>query len=73
MSLCKSGRIQNCCLPNALLTLQEYLEDYAADETKRIGEEMIRRQMKEIGNDRVRALTEERLEMTRRGQRDFYF
>lgn len=73
MSLCKSGQIQNCCLPNALLTLQEYLEDYAAPQTKRIGEEMIRRQMEEIGNEKVRALTKERLERTRCGQRDFYF
>lgn len=73
MSLCKSGQIQNCCLPNALLTLQEYLEDYAAPRTKRIGEEMIRRQIEEIKNDRVRELTGERLEMTKRGQRDFYF
>lgn len=73
MSLCKSGQIQNCCLPNALLTLQEYLEDYAAPQTRRIGEEMIRRQMEEIGNAKVRALTKERLEMTKRGERDFYF
>ena len=73
MSLCKSGQIQNCCLPNALLTLQEYLEDYAAPQTRRIGEDMIRRQMEEIGNERVRALTKERLEKTGRGERDFYF
>lgn len=73
MSLCKSGQIQNCCLPNALLTLQEYLEDYAAPRTKQIGEELIRRQMEEIKNDRVRELTGERLEMTKHGRRDFYF
>lgn len=73
MSLCKSGQIQNCCLPNALLTLQEYLEDYAAPRTKQIGEELIRRQMEEIKSDKVRGLTGERLEMTKQGQRDFYF
>lgn len=73
MSLCKSGQIQNCCLPNALLTLQEYLEDYAAEETRRIGEEMIKRQLEEIGSDRVRAVTKERLGKTRQGERDFYF
>lgn len=73
MSLCKSGQIQNCCLPNALLTLQEYLEDYASPRTRRIGEEMILRQMAEIENDKVRALTKERLGLTKRGQRDFYF
>ncbi len=73
MSLCKSGQIQNCCLPNALLTLQEYLEDYASPRTGRVGEEMIRRQLTEIGSDKVRALTKERLGLTKRGQRDFYF
>ncbi len=73
MSLCKSGQIQNCCLPNALLTLQEYLEDYASPRTRRVGEEMIRRQLTEIGSDKVRVLTGERLELTKRGQRDFYF
>lgn len=73
MSLCKSGQIQNCCLPNALLTLQEYLEDYASPETRRIGEEMILRQMAEIENDKVRTFTKERLGLTKRGQRDFYF
>lgn len=73
MSLCKSGQIQNCCLPNALLTLQEYLEDYASPETRRIGEEMIGRQMEEIGSEKVRALTKERLARTKQGQRDFYF
>ena len=73
MSLCKSGQIQNCCLPNALLTLQEYLEDYASPRTRRGGEEMIRRQLTEIGSDKVRALTKERLGLTKRGQRDFYF
>ncbi len=73
MSLCKSGQIQNCCLPNALLTLQEYLEDYAAPRTRQIGEEMIRRQLSEIGSVRVREMTKERLEKTKGGQRDFYF
>ncbi len=73
MSLCKSGQIQNCCLPNALLTLQEYLEDYAADKTKRIGEEMIRRRLSEIDSEKVRAVAEERLRKTKLGQRDLYF
>lgn len=73
MSLCKSGQIHNCCRPNALLTLQEYLEDYASPQTRRIGEEMIRRQTDRIGSDKVRALTKERLIKTKDGQRDFYF
>lgn len=41
MSLCKSGQIQNCCQPNALMTLKEYLMDYASPETKKIGEKLI--------------------------------
>lgn len=73
MSLCKSGQIQDCCLPNALLTLQEYLEDYAADETKRIGEKMIGRQLGEIGDENIRGITRRKLERTKQGQRDFYF
>ncbi|RKJ46349.1 [FeFe] hydrogenase H-cluster radical SAM maturase HydG [bacterium 1XD8-76] len=73
MSLCKSGQIQNCCLPNALLTLQEYLEDYAAPRTRQIGEDMIRRQLGAIGSDKVREMTRERLGKTKGGQRDFYF
>lgn len=73
MSLCKAGQIQNCCLPNALLTLQEYLEDYAAPETRRIGEETIRRQITEIENEKVRAVTREQLAKIRSGERDFYF
>ena len=73
MSLCKSGQIQNCCLPNALFTLQEYLEDYAAEETKRIGEEMIRHQLKEITNEKTQAITKERLIKIKQGQRDFRF
>jgi len=54
MSLCKAGQIQNCCLPNALLTLTEYLEDYAAPETKEAGFKLIERELKNIPNVVVR-------------------
>lgn len=73
MSLCKTGQIQNCCLPNALMTLQEYLEDYAAPETKVDGEKVIREQLPEITNDKVRAIVVERLEKIAHGERDFRF
>lgn len=73
MSLCKSGQIQNCCLPNALLTLQEYLEDYASPQTRRIGEAMIERELRGIGSETVRAVTRKRLAKTKSGERDFYF
>lgn len=73
MSLCKSGQIQNCCLPNALMTLQEYLMDYASPETRTIGEKMVRSQLADIPNEKVRGIVEERLEKIARGERDFRF
>lgn len=73
MSLCKSGQIGNCCLPNALMTLKEYLMDYAAPETKKIGEELIARQMEDIPHDKVRGIVKERLTKIENGERDFRF
>lgn len=73
MSLCKSGQIQNCCLPNALMTLQEYLEDYAAPDTKAVGERCIREQLENIPNEKVRSFTEDKLEKITQGERDFRF
>ena len=55
MSLCKAGQIQNCCHPNALMTLKEYLVDYASEDTRKIGEELIARELKTIPNEKVRA------------------
>ena len=71
MSLCKSGQIQNCCLPNALMTLQEYLTDYASPETRAIGEKLIQEQMKDIPKEKVRQIVMERLEKIIAGERDF--
>ena len=73
MALCKSKQIQNCCHPNALMTLKEYLEDYASEETKRVGYDLIRRELNNIPKEKVRAVTEERLEKIERGERDFRF
>ena len=73
MSLCKSGQIQNCCLPNALMTLQEYLEDYAAPETRAAGERVIAEQLNDITNPKARQITEERLVKIAHGERDFRF
>lgn len=73
MSLCKSGQINNCCLPNALMTLKEYLNDYASDETKAVGEKVIAEQIKEIPRDRTREIVQERLELIEQGERDFRF
>ena len=74
MSLCKSGQIQNCCHPNALMTLKEYLEDYASGETKEIGEKLIRKETENIPNEKVKARVLQYLEeMEQGGKRDFRF
>lgn len=73
MSLVKSGQIANCCQPNALMTLKEYLEDYASDDTKRKGEEMIKNEIPNIPSDKVRKIVLEHLEDLHEGKRDFRF
>lgn len=73
MSLCKSGQIQNCCHPNALMTLKEYLEDYASPDTKRIGEELIARELTTIPNEKVRTKAAEYINNIISGERDFRF
>lgn len=73
MQLAKSGEIQNLCQPNAILTLQEYLEDYGDDELRGIGAEIIQKELATIPNDKVRQKTEEYLAKIRAGERDFRF
>ncbi len=73
MSLVKSGQIANCCLPNALMTLKEYLEDYASPETCRKGEEVIKRELEHITNPKVRAIAADHLRELHDGKRDFRF
>ena len=73
MSLCKAGQIQNCCHPNALMTLKEYLEDYASPETKEIGEKLILAELNNIPKEKVREITKEHLADIANGQRDFRF
>lgn len=73
MSFCKSGQIQNFCHPNALITLQEYLEDYASPETKRVGQALIRQQLGGIPNENTRRQTEAYLKKITDGARDFRF
>ena len=71
MALCKSKQIQNCCHPNALMTLKEYLMDYASEETRRIGEEMIEKEISNIPNPKVQEIVRENLTNIQNGQRDF--
>jgi 2-iminoacetate synthase len=71
MALCKSGRIQNCCHPNALMTLKEYLMDYAGPESRALGEKLIADELEKIPGEKLRALIAGRLEAIRDGSRDF--
>lgn len=73
MSLCKSGQIQNCCHPNALMTLKEYLMDYAGEDTKAIGEALIKAELNNIPKEKVREICRDHLEKIENGIRDFRF
>ncbi len=73
MSLLKSGQIVNCCQPNALMTLKEYLEDYASGDTRAIGEELIAREIQNVPNEKVRERALQYLEELKGGKRDFRF
>ncbi|HIR61592.1 MAG TPA: [FeFe] hydrogenase H-cluster radical SAM maturase HydG [Candidatus Faecivivens stercoravium] len=73
MSLCKSGQIQNCCHPNALMTLKEYLMDYASEETKKIGEALIQAELQNIPKEKVREICADHLQKIEEGVRDFRF
>lgn len=71
MKLCKSGKIQNCCHPNALMTLKEYLEDYATPETRAVGDALIQSQLKNIPNEKIRRMVADYLVKISAGLRDF--
>ncbi len=73
MSLVKSGQIANCCQPNALMTLKEYLEDYASPDTRLKGEALIAREMSKVPNEKVRRIAMENLKAIEKGKRDFRF
>jgi len=73
MALCKNLQIHNCCLPNALMTLKEYLMDYASNETRAVGEKLISAELNNIPNEKVRGIVMERLKLIETGQRDFRF
>ena len=73
MSLCKTGQIQNCCHPNALMTLKEFLMDYASEETKAIGEALIQAELANILKDQVREIAKDHLKKIEEGIRDFRF
>lgn len=74
MSLCKSGQILNCCHPNALMTLSEYLEDYASEETKEVGYALIENELKKIPKEKTRNIAIEHISAIKNSdRRDFHF
>ena len=73
MSLCKTGQIQNCCHPNALMTLKEYLMDYASEETRKIGEALIKAELENIPKEKVKEIAKDHIEKIEKGIRDFRF
>lgn len=73
MELCKSKQIQNCCHPNALMTLKEYLVDYASEETRAIGEKLIEAELLNIPKENVRIVCADHLKKIEEGIRDFRF
>ena len=74
MSLCKSGQILNCCHPNALMTLTEYLVDYASEETKQIGFATVERELAKIPKEKVREIARQNIEdIKKSNRRDFRF
>ena len=73
MSLCKSGQILNCCHPNALMTLMEYLEDYASPETREAGIKMIEEEIEKVPNEKVKEIAKNNLKKIAEGSRDFRF
>ena len=73
MSICKSGQIQNCCHPNALMTLKEFLADYASEDTRAAGERLIAQELKNIPNENVRKIAADYINQIEEGKRDFRF
>ena len=73
MEICKDKQIHNFCHPNAIMTLKEYLEDYASDETKKVGEELIKHELTTLSNKKVESIVEENLVKIEQGERDFRF
>ena len=73
MEICKKQQIHNFCHPNAILTLKEYLEDYASEKTKKTGEKLIQTEVENIENPTIKEKTKEYLKEIENGKRDFKF
>jgi 2-iminoacetate synthase len=74
MALAKSGEIKNVCHPNALMTLSEYLEDYASPEVKEMGYALVDRELTNVAKSKHREKARKNVEMIRNGKtRDLFF
>ena len=73
MSLAKSGAIANCCAPNALMTLTEYLCDYGSDTSRQAAQNIIAQELAKIPSEKVRQIAQQRIEKIVAGERDFRF
>ena len=73
MSLVKSGQIANCCHPNALMTLKEYLEDYASPDTREKGLKVIEKELQKVEREKTREICARNLKEIEQGKRDFRF
>jgi 2-iminoacetate synthase len=73
MSLVKTGQIANCCAPNALMTLKEYLQDYAAPDTYAKGIKLIEEEIQHIPNPKIKEIAMRNLKEIEEGKRDFRF
>lgn len=73
MSLLKSGQIANCCGPNAIMTLKEYLLDYASEPTRKVAADVLKRELDTIPNPITREKCQAMLEKIEHGERDFRF
>ncbi len=73
MEVCKNQQIHNFCHPNAILTLKEYLEDYASEETKKIGYDLIEREVETLEAENIKKTVKEDLVKIEAGGRDYKF
>lgn len=73
MEICKGQQIHNFCHPNAIMTLDEYLQDYASDETKKVGENLISKEVEALENPEIKAMVKKNLDKISKGERNFKF
>ena len=73
MEICKQQQIHNFCHPNAIITLKEYLEDYASDETKKVGAELLLKEIETLQDEKIKQIVKDDLLKIEQGERDFRF